>query len=324
MRRSDHDVTDSIRTTDPAAVGAEVVRIFNGLYSKAPAQPLQRAFADAAALYRGEHPDYHPCDTEYHDIQHVLDVTLAMARLLDGYERRRTGEAPLEPEIFTVGILAALFHDFGYLRRRHDRRHRYGAEYTLTHVSRGAEFLRGYLKELGLGHLSRIAATLVHYTGYERPAETIRLSNTLLRRVGQMLGTADIIAQMSDRCYLEKCRDRLFPEFVLGGLAGRKLVGQRLLPNFASGSDLVQKTPLFYQNASKRLDFQLARAYEYAGGHFGGPNPYLEEMQKNVRYALLLAQPPNTERLRRQPPSTLAPHVVPYPKDLIALQEQSR
>jgi hypothetical protein len=319
MRRSDHDVTDSIRTTDPVAVGAEVVRLFNSLYGNAPAQPLKRAFADTAALYSGEHPDYHPCDTEYHDIQHVLDVTLAMARLMDGYERRRNGDARLEPEVFTVGILAALFHDFGYLRRRHDHRHRYGAEYTLTHVSRGAGFLRGYLKEIGLGHLSRAAATLVHYTGYERPAETIRLSDTLLRRVGHMLGTADIIAQMSDRCYLEKCRDRLFPEFVLGGLAGRKLVGQRLLPSFASGNDLVQKTPLFYQNATKRLDFQLARAYEYAGEHFGGSNPYLEEIQKNVHYAQRVAHTPDSERLRRQPPSTLAPHVVPYPKDLIEL-----
>ena len=317
MRRSDHDVTDSIRTTDPVAVGAEVVRLFKGLYGNAPAQPLARAFADAAALYRGEHPDYHPCDTEYHDIQHVLDVTLAMARLLDGYERRRNGDARLEQEVFTIGILAALFHDFGYLRRRHDRKHRYGAEYTLTHVSRGAEFLRGYLRKIGLGQLSRAAATLVHYTGYERPAETIRLSNTLLRRVGQMLGTADIIAQMSDRCYLEKCRHRLFPEFALGGLAGRKLVGQRLLPSFVSGNDLVQKTPLFYQNASKRLDLQLARAYEYAGRHFGGPNPYLEEMQKNLRYAQLVAKAPGSEPLRRQPPNTLAPHVVPYPKDLI-------
>ncbi len=319
MRRSDYDVTDSVRTTDAGAVGAEVVRLFNGLYGRASARQLERAFADTAALYRGEHPDYHPCDTQYHDIQHVLDVTLAMARLLDGYGRRHNGDAPLADDVFIVGILAALFHDFGYLRRRHDRRHRYGAEYTLMHVSRGARFLRHYLPGIGLGHLSHVAATLVHFTGYERPTETIRLSNMLLRRVGQMLGTADIIAQMSDRCYLEKCRDRLFPEFELGRLAGRKLVGGRTLPSFASGDDLVQKTPLFYQNASRRLELQLARAYEYAGRHFGGTNPYLDEMQKNVRYAQQVAQAPSPEQLRRHPPSTLAPEVKAYPKDLIDL-----
>jgi hypothetical protein len=319
MRRNDYDVTDSIRTTDPQAVGAEVVRIYRGLYNGAPAPELERAFPDTAALYGGRHPDYLPCDTEYHDIQHVLDVTLAMARLMDGYQHsRRDGDAELPRDVFVVGTLAALYHDFGYLRRRHDHRHRFGAEYTLTHVSRGAAYLRRYVSEVGLAPLAPLASTLVHYTGYERPAETIRLSNTLQRRVGQMLGTADIIAQMSDRCYLEKCRDRLYPEFVLGNLAGRKIRGARALPVFASGDELVQKTPGFYQGALKRLDLQLARAYEYAGRHFGGPNPYLDEMRKNVTYAQAVAAHPS-EGLRRQPPSTLAPEVKPYPNDLVRL-----
>jgi hypothetical protein len=322
MRRSNYDVSDSICTTDAVAVSAEVVRLFKGLYNReAGTDQLERAFADAHSLYRGEHPHYHPCDTEYHDIQHVLDVTLAMARLMDGYERSRgSGEAPLARDVFVVGILAALFHDFGYLRRRNDRRHRYGAEYTLTHVSRGSAYLRVYLSELGLGNHARTAGMLVHYTGYERLAETIRIADALLRRVGHMLGTADIIAQMADRCYLEKCRDRLFPEFVLGGLAGRRLAGSRSLPQFSSGDDLVQKTPAFYRSASKRLELQLARAYEYASRHFGGQNLYLEEMQKNVRYAQLVAQKAGGDsQLRRQPPSTLLPNVEAYPKDLVAI-----
>jgi hypothetical protein len=230
-----------------------------------------------------------------------------MARLLDGYQRgRRAGEAPLTPQVFLVGVLAALFHDFGYLRRRNDRRHRHGAEYTLTHVSRGAAYLRRYATALGLEEKhARAAAMLVHYTGYERPAETIRVDDTLLRRVGQMLGTADIIAQMSDRCYLEKCRDRLYPEFVLGGLAGRRRAGMLKLPVFASGEDLVHKTPAFYEGAIKRMDLQLARSYELARSHFGGDNPYLEEIGKNVRYAERVAATPDAELLRRQPPSTL-------------------
>ena len=319
MRRSDYDVTDSVRTTDPAAVGAEVLRIYRGLYNGRPVPELERAFPDHAALYAGRHPDYLPCDTEYHDIQHVLDVTLAMARLMDGYHQsRRKGDAELPRDVFVVGTLAALYHDFGYLRRRHDHRHRFGAEYTLTHVSRGAAYLRHYVRELGLAQLAPVASQLVHYTGYERPAETIRVSDTLLRRVGQMLGTADIIAQMSDRCYLEKCRDRLFPEFVLGNLAGRKLRGARPLPAFASGEELVQKTPGFYLGALKRLDMQLARAYEYAALYFGGPNHYLDEMRKNVAYAQSVSADPS-EGLRRHPPSTLAPEAKPYPKDLMKL-----
>ena len=36
MRRCDFDVTNSIRTTDPAAVGAEVIRLYKRLYDTPP------------------------------------------------------------------------------------------------------------------------------------------------------------------------------------------------------------------------------------------------------------------------------------------------
>jgi len=317
MRRNDHDVTDKVRTTDPHEVVGEVLRVFRELYAGSSSRTIEHAFADLTRLYRGEHPEYLPCDTEYHDIQHVLDVTLAMARLMDGYERSRNGSPRLSAACFALGVITALFHDFGYLRRRGDRRHRYGAEYTITHVSRGAKYLHRYLPRVGLRRYANVGATLVHYTGYERPAETIAVNDTLLRRVGHMLGTADIIAQMSDRCYLEKCRDRLYPEFVLGGLARRKLPGGRTQILFHSGDDLVRKTPGFYLNAAKRLDLQLARAYEYAERHFRGQNLYVEEMQKNVRYAQAVGDAPNTDMLRRTPPCTLKEGVEPYPKDLV-------
>jgi hypothetical protein len=307
MRRSDHDVTDTVRTTDPAAVGAEVIRLARRLYTEAPAPALERAFSDAARMYRGEHRDYRACDTEYHDLQHVLDVTLATARLMDGYQRgARNNHPALGKELFLVGVLAALFHDFGYLRRRNDHRHRYGAEYTLIHVSRSACFLLGYARELGLDErLAQAASTLVHFTGYERAVESIRLGDESLRRLGMILGTADIIAQMSDRCYLEKCRDRLYPEFALAKLQG-----------VSSSRELLVNTPRFYEAACRRLDEQLGRSYDYAAHHFGGPNLYLESMQKNARYVQAMAQTGDFQ-LRRVPPTTLQPGVEPYPKDLV-------
>jgi hypothetical protein len=318
MRRNDHDVTDRIRTTDLKQVSGEVTRIFKGLYNGTPSTAIQRGFADIGRLYGGNYPGYKPCDTEYHDIQHVLDVTLAMARLMDGYERSRNGSSPALPAAcFSLGVISALFHDFGYLRKRNDRRHAYGAEYTLTHVTRGSSHLRRYLPKIGLKRYARAGATLVHYTGYERRAETIPLNDMLLRRVGHMLGTADIIAQMADRCYLEKCRDRLYPEFVLGGLTTKKLPGGATQILFTSGDDLVRKTPGFYLNAAKRLDLQLARAYEYAARHFKGQNLYLEEMQKNVRYAQAVGNAPTASTLRRMPPHTLQKGVEPYPRDLV-------
>jgi urease beta subunit len=297
MRRSEYDVADSVRTTEPAQVATEAIRIARGLFPDAPTPALERAFADAARLYRGEHRDYQPCDTEYHDIQHVLDVTLAMARLMDGYQRGgRNGYPALNRDLYLVGVLSALFHDFGYLRRRNDRKSRNGAEYTLIHVSRGASFLRSYARELGVGErLAAAAATLVHFTGYERQVDNIRMGDDALRRLGLMLGTADIIAQMADRCYLEKCRDRLYPEFVLGRI-----------PAFTSAEDLVMKTPRFYESACERLDQKLGRSYEYAARHFGGPNLYLDEMRKNIDYARTVHDLRDVAtRLRRRPPKTL-------------------
>ena len=40
------------------------------------------------------------------------------------------------------------------------------------------------------------------------------------RAIAGLLGTADIMSQLSDRAYLEECRDILFAEFCAFGLAG--------------------------------------------------------------------------------------------------------
>jgi hypothetical protein len=318
MRRNDHDVSDQIRTTDADAVRAAILHLYRARYPAASSAAIETAFDDAVTMYNGAHRDFHPCDTEYHDLQHVLDVTLAMARLMDGYERGRFNGTPALPaKLFTDGVIAALFHDVGYLRHKRDDQRRFGSEYTLTHVSRGARFLVGYLEARGLGAHADETAELLHFTGYERPIASIRLADPLMQRLGRMLGSADIIAQMSDRCYLEKCRDRLYPEFVLGGLARKSLPDGRVEVVFSSGDDLVRKTPGFFNNAMRRLDHELARAYDYAETHFDGQNLYIDEMQKNVRYAAAYDATRDDRMLRRAPPTTLRPDVKPYPEDLV-------
>ena len=108
FRRSDFDVTNRINTTDPVCVKLEVVRIFRTLYSRNQAPMLARAFDDVVRLYRGEFPGYTACDTEYHDLQHILDVTLAMARMLDGYERSRGDARAIGERLFQLGVICAL------------------------------------------------------------------------------------------------------------------------------------------------------------------------------------------------------------------------
>lgn len=304
---NEFDVAKTIKTTDPLAVKAEVDRIFLELYPDARIDVLDKAFRDATTMYSGAFPGFHACDTAYHDIQHVLEVTLAMARLIDGYERSRVGVEPINEQLFRVGVITALFHDVGYLRRLNDEKPvANGAEYTLIHVSRGSQFLREYMPRIGMNDMADIAASLIHFTGYERPVNTIQVPSLVHRLLGNLLGSADIIAQMADRCYLEKCRDRLYPEFVAGGIATKNLPNGEQQIIYASGDDLVRKTPGFYAGATRRLEGDLQSGHAYAESHFQGQNLYLEELNKNIKFAGEIATEPDMSAgLRRQPPDTL-------------------
>ena len=204
--------------------------------------------------------------------------------------------------MFRFGVVTALFHDIGYLRKVNDMRHKNGAEYTLKHVTRGGKFLEEYMSRLGMAELAPIASQIIHFTGYERPIQKIHVPNLTFRLLGNMLGTADIIAQMADRCYLEKCRDRLYPEFVEGGLAARDDTDHRAGVMFKSAEDLVNKTPKFYETATVRLNDHLGSAYGYADKHFGGQNLYLDEITKNIDYAVEVAEQHDLSLLRRTPP----------------------
>jgi len=302
FRRSEFDVTNRINTTDPVCVKLEVSRIFRALYSRPQTPILSRAFDDMVRLYRGEFPGYARCDTQYHDLQHALEVTLAMARLLDGYERSRADGPAIGERNWQLGVICALYHDMGYIRKIGDRRHRNGAEYTRTHVSRGGRFLRDYLPAIGMEDLAEPASQIIHFTGYERPVASIRVSDPIHKLVGSLLGSADIIAQMSDRCYLEKCRDRLYPEFVAGGIT-RQRTEEGEVVVFASAEDLLRKTPGFYANATRRLDEDLGGAYQFAQSHFGGKNLYMDAVKQNIRFAeRVIAQEHIV--LRRQPPTS--------------------
>jgi hypothetical protein len=305
-RGNEYDVSCQVNTTDSAVVNSEVDRIFLDLYPESSSERIDLAFRDLSIMYRGDRPGYHACDTAYHDIQHVLDVTLAMARLIDGYERARIGLEPLDATKFQLGVVTALFHDCGYIRTLDDKEHKNGGELTLTHVSRGALFLRDYLPGIGMGEVADVAASLIHFTGYEIPVPEIKVPSLAYKLLGSLLGSADIIAQMSDRCYLEKCRDRLYPEFVAGGIARRRLPDGKEQVVYQSGEDLVRKTPRFYQGATRRLDADLGGTHRYAQDHFHGQHLYLEELTKNIQFAQAIDSAGNGRTLKRVPPHTIA------------------
>ncbi|MGW8370372.1 MAG: hypothetical protein ACWGPN_17050, partial [Gammaproteobacteria bacterium] len=86
-RRSDFDVTNTVKVSSVSQTCAAVRALFEAQYPAASFDPVWIAFHDFERLYTGRDPDYHAVDTTYHDIQHTLDMTLALARLIVGHER---------------------------------------------------------------------------------------------------------------------------------------------------------------------------------------------------------------------------------------------
>jgi hypothetical protein len=303
-RRSDYDVTNTVRVSSAPEVRDAVKELFLGAWPGMHFDPVARAFQDLELAFTGRMPGYFGVDTVYHDQQHTLDVTLAMARLMVGYEHNHVGtELALRAERATVGILLALFHDIGYLRERSEEAQN-GAEFTRNHVSRSARFLNFYLPGAGLAQWAPIAAELVHFTGYEKSFEEIGalVSDPRDIALGHLLGTADMMAQMADRCYLEKCRDRLYPEFVLGGVALTVSAAGDRGVRYASGLDLLRQTPQFMQDTlTKRLDGAFGGAYRNIEALFGGRNPYMESIHRSLDFLRQVLRGENWRMLRRTP-----------------------
>jgi hypothetical protein len=303
VRRSDFDITNTVRVSSVAAVLEAIERVFASTWPGASTEALRRACAQFDDMFSGRAPGYAGVDTLYHDRQHTLDVTLTMARICSGYEQQVEPLWKLGAERAIAGVIMALFHDVGYLRRSSDNGQRNGAEFTRTHVSRGIEFLRGYLPQLGLAAWAQPASQILHFTGYEKPFGELVLGDARDVRLGHLLGTSDMITQMADRCYLEKCRDRLYPEFVLAGMALPYTNASAEQVRYASGLDLLRQTPRFASETRRqRLDGEFNRAYRYLEILFDGRNPYMESIERNLQFLEQVLRSESWRMLRRNPP----------------------
>jgi hypothetical protein len=302
-RQSHFDVTNTVHVADPREVGREVCRLLRGTYPQTDVTPVLKAFETFTQIYSGTLPGYHGCDTWYHDAQHSLDCTLAMARLMCGHERAASARDRLGERRLRLGAMCALFHDVGYIRRLDETDVHHGAELTLCHVTRSGEFLADFLPTVGFGREAPMAQESVQFTGYEKPLDEVAVRGARDRRLGFLLGTADLIAQMADRNYPEKCRSFLYHEFEACGLAGAGKPGKPA-PMYKSPEDLVRKTPQFARKLFEdRLDGYFEGAYRYLETYFGGDNPYLAEIRKHLDYIRRVVDQGQLDLLRRHPES---------------------
>ena len=77
-----YDISHTVCIDNPVDVCDAVRAAFVSHFSVEAFAVIETAFTNVARMYRGEVSDYHACDTDYHDLRHILDVTLAVTRLL--------------------------------------------------------------------------------------------------------------------------------------------------------------------------------------------------------------------------------------------------
>lgn len=300
MRRNECDVTNRVNVEVADDVRDAVLEIYATRYPGEDLASLRRAFADMKALFTGRYPGYLACDTLYHDLRHTLDMTLATARLIDGHDRVCAAADRLGARRAMFGVMVALLHDSGYIRRSSESEVENGAVFTKVHVSRSAKFLSSYLPTIGFAAEADTAARMTHFTGYELDIESIELEDAKDCLLGCIVGTSDLIAQMADRQYIEKCRDFLYREFVWGGIARETQPDGREVVRYASPTDLVIKTPGFYQYLARpRIEKKLKGVDRYAAAHLDGPNLYQKEIARNMEYVRETIESGEFDRLRR-------------------------
>jgi len=211
-------------------------------------------FKDIDLLFRGQYPGYRSSNTKYHDFEHTISVVLATARLIHGCD---VDGLRFQPRDILLTLIASLLHDVGLIQEKDDQEGS-GAKYTVGHEERSITFLQEYLPHKGFAAAEiETCANFIRCTILSLPPAEVPFPLPAHRNLGYIVGTADLLAQMADRFYLEKLL-LLYKEFE-----------EARLPGFDSELELLQKTKAFFEIvAQKRLNDDLGGVCQHMRSHF--------------------------------------------------------
>ncbi|MCX5864898.1 MAG: GAF domain-containing protein [Deltaproteobacteria bacterium] len=259
-----------------------ILAIYREEYGKVPSS-LAGLFSDAADLYAGRWASHEACAVTYHNFSHSLDVCLAAARMLSGWNKAEQAQA-LDEKYFQLGMAAGLFHDAGYIKNKGDHAGS-GGKFTLIHVGRSMEISREYLsKKQWPPEDVDAVCRIISITDYAKLPDLDPLFTDLkLKTMAQMVATADLVAQMADTDYVQRIDD-LFAEF-------------KEVYKFEKRAELIKKGTKVYKTVQEikdgTIDFyeqfvvptlgKLGRMDRYLTNFFGdGRNPYQENIAANL------------------------------------------
>ena len=235
---------------------------------------VANAFQWALDAFSGRFHDYQPIDARYHDLEHTLQGTLCLARLMLG--RQRAGALPgFSQHVCELALLAILLHDTGYLKKQADREGT-GAKYTSIHVQRSVEFAKEILSEHRFcAEDIEAVQHMISCTGVNVNLTSIPFQSTANRLAGLALGTADLLGQMAAPDYVDKL-PILYKEFEEASHYGK------LGFDFKSAQELINSTPGFWSGyVVPKINREFEGLYRYLEQE-SGRNPYLDRIQMNM------------------------------------------
>jgi hypothetical protein len=276
---------DLVDIYSPQAVLQEVQFILELVSEDFDVSPVTSTFDLILNVFQGNHSQYRACNTYYHDLRHTTDAFLAMARLLHG--ALLNGEDLSESDISTA-LVAALFHDTGYIQERGDTEGT-GAKYTSDHAEKSAEFLERHGSECGLSEKQITEGRImILCTDVSQDIKNISFPSRKVEFLGRLLNAADILGQMSDRTYLEKLLF-LYHEYKEGNVG-----------DYENEADLLRRTLDFYEFIDKRLEPIMERANRYMVSHLASrwnihTNLYTEAIEGQRKYLESILSIPNVD-----------------------------
>ena len=269
-----------VDTKDPAAVEREVQAVYVAMFPQAGCSFVPTALGWLKDCFGGKYKDYQASDARYHDLEHTLQGTLCMARLLHG--RHQAGAKPgINQRLFELGLLAILLHDTGYLKKKDDAGGT-GAKYTLTHVTRSVQFAEQFLEEKAIPLAEiRMVQNMIRCTGVNANLSLIPFQSEMEKTVGFALGTADLLGQMAADDYVEKL-PVLYSEFEESArfYEGKMSSTQ----SFSGANDLVRKTPDFWTKyVLPKIKNEFWGLYRFLNRPYpNGPNYYIQRVEANI------------------------------------------
>jgi len=254
---------------------AEITNTLTLVYPDYDTSFFQKAYNDIISLFEGKYPGYRASNTKYHNLEHTCAVTLATTRLIHGLHVQ--GQT-LSARIIKLGLIGALFHDTGLIQTE-DEREGTGAKYTIGHEERSIELMSKYLANNGFtAEDISDCRHIIMSTILTLPLADIPFRSDEIRTMGRIIGSADLIAQMADRNYLEKL-PLLFLEFE-----------EAKMPGFETPLALFKNTEEFYHSVVRtRLKEEMGDVSSAALFHFKerwkiDRDLYAESITNNINY----------------------------------------